>query len=107
MNTVINLVNDFGSWLASYNTYLSIAIVATFLVVFGGDLNSFAKRLFSSFHIVIRVIGFIVCSIGYGILTIYANSYLEKLIGSLAPIYVIVLVFVAYIFLAIFSNKRN
>lgn len=79
MNIIYDLNLQLAHTLYSYLDEISLAIVATVLVVYGNDLNDMIKRIVSSWMFVLRVIAFILmCTFGYGLLTVWLQPFLEK-----------------------------
>ncbi|MCW8355925.1 DUF3392 domain-containing protein [Marinomonas pontica] len=53
---------------------ISLALVATCLVVYGDKVNGFLKNLMSSWVFIARVVAFILmCTFGYGLLTLWSQ----------------------------------
>jgi len=81
----MNIIYELNLQLAQHmNTYLSdiaLAIVATCLVVYGGNLNNFIKGLVSKWIFIVRVLSFILmCTFGYGLLTVWLQPILETVL---------------------------
>ncbi|WP_112136397.1 DUF3392 family protein [Marinomonas primoryensis] len=69
---------------------ISLALVATCLVVYGDKVNGFLKRLVSSWVFIARVMAFILmCTFGYGLLALWSQPLvywgLHALILCIAP----------------------
>lgn len=108
MDFITNLLNDFGTWILIHRLEISVAIVATALIIFGEDVNSFVRRLLKPYHIIIRFIGFVaLCTLGYGFLTVFLAHQLSLILGRSGVYTVIIITLVAFILLALFASRRR
>jgi len=98
-----------GDWLFRYLDYISMAIVATLIFVYGADMNRFVKRQVRGKHFLLRLTIFIlVCAFGFGTVTVLGITVIGTLLQSvdrkwLAP--AVLLVFVGIGFLAERKNQ--
>ena len=94
----------FGNWLARYMSYISMAVVATLIFIYGEDINRFVKRHIKRKNFLVRLCVFVlVCAFGFGVATVLGVSLLSRVLlrlerWMLGP--VVVLVFMVIGFLA-------
>ena len=101
-------INDAASFLRSHNSSISIAWTASFLVLFGPELTSLAKKVAKSWNFVFRVLFFIiVCGFAYGILGLYLSKILLKQLNSLDNIWLLVATCVSFVVLGIVAERKN
>lgn len=101
---IIQLSQWFYPWLGE----ISMAIMATLLVIYGGSVNRLLKRQTSSLHFVFRTLLFILlCTFGYGALLIYITPILAQLLASVGMIYLGPLVVIVFITLGTIAEKQN
>lgn len=67
---------------------ISLAIVATCLVIYGDKVNGVLKKAISSWVFAARVIAFILmCTFGYGLLTLWSQPLVYWLISQVDFLY--------------------
>lgn len=109
MNYLTDIFDLFSRWMRDGLFGISMAIVATLLVVFGNDLNKVVRGWIKNSPFIIRLIIFIcLCALGYGMLTVIAAKLICNLLGSmnnhaLSP--VVMLIFIVIGFIA--ERKNN
>ncbi|MCW8932435.1 MAG: DUF3392 domain-containing protein [Gammaproteobacteria bacterium] len=97
-----------SQWLYPWLGEISMAIMATLLVIYGDTVNRIIKRQIIGLHFVLRTLIFIlVCAFGYGALLIYATPVLAKLLASVGMVYLGPLVLGVLITLGIIAEKKN
>lgn len=97
-----------SEWMRDYLTPISMAIVATVLVIFGNDLNRWVRNMVRKFHFLIRLSVFIlVCAFGYGLATIMLAKVLAELLGSISNYYLSLVVLAIFVILGLTAEKRN
>ena len=80
---------------------ISLALVATCLVVYGDKVNGFLKRLVSSWVFVARVMAFILmCTFGYGLLALWSQPLVYF-------VYRPVLLLACFCFLGILAERKR
>ena len=95
MSDLINYYSQLDVWLRQYLMVISMAQVATLLVIFGNYINATVRLLVRSHALPIRITVFILlCTFGYGAITafltpLYANG-LGKLGMNLLPIVILI-----------------
>jgi hypothetical protein len=108
----MDIIYDLNLQLARHmNAYLSdiaLAIVATCLVVYGSNLNNFIKRIVSSWMLIFRIIAFILmCTFGYGLLTVWLQPILKILLKNIAITYLPISVFAIFCLLGVLAERKR
>ena len=107
MDLLLDLIVTLSRWSRSHLYDISLAIMATLLVLFGPGINAWVQRNTASMNFIFRTLIFVLlCALGYGLLIIFATPYLAKGLGlfnnfTLAP----VLILVFFIF-GILANRN-
>ena len=105
---MIELIGPMDQFLREHVQQLSMAIIATLLVLFGNDINSAIKALIRRYHFVIRTIAFIlICAFGYGLLTVWLTPLLAKALAKLSIQWFIPMVVLVFLSLGIYAQKQK
>ena len=71
MDIINEILIRSGNWAHSQMNNITLALVATLLVIYGDQINSFVKRFLRPYPRIIRILGFVImCAFGYGLLTV-------------------------------------
>lgn len=103
MDIINEILLRSGYWARSNMNNITLALVATLLVIYGNDINHFVKRQLKSYPRLVRLFGFVLmCAFGYGALTILLTPVLATWfslinIKWLAPITVITFLFIGWL----------
>lgn len=85
-----------------------MAIIATLLVIFGGELNRWVRKSVRRYHFVVRLLVFIlVCAVGYGVATVFMTELLSQMLGGLSDRYLALVVAAIFIGLGLIAEERN
>jgi len=87
---------------------VSSAFAATLLVIFGNDINRWAKRLTKRWAFILRILAFIVlCSAGYALFTHLLTQLLYLLLQKVGrPVLVLVIVGM-FLCVGILAERRS
>ncbi len=97
-----------SQWLYPWLGEISMAIMATILVIYGETVNRLFRRQISGLHFIFRTVLFILlCTFGYGALLIYMTPMLAKLLASISMIYLGPLVVGIFIALGTIAERKN
>ncbi len=108
MYEIKSIIIQLSQWLYPWLGEISMAIMATLLVIYGEILNRMLKRQISGLHFIIRTLLFIfLCAFGYGALLIYVTPLLAQLLASVGMIYLGPLVLAVFITLGSIAEKKN
>lgn len=108
MNFILELNHELVSLMRPYLADISLALVATCLVVYGDNVNKLLKRLVYRWHFVARVLVFILmCTFGYGILTLWLQPLIESLLRQVSANYLAILVISIFCFLGVMAERKR
>lgn len=108
MDFILELNRQLTSLMRPYFAEISLAIVATCLVVYGDALNKALKRFVYRWHFLLRVLVFILmCTFGYGLLTIWLQPFIESLLRQIPMNYQAVFVIVTFSFLGVMAERKR
>ena len=108
----MDLVNEVlirsGSWAHSNMDKITLALVATLLVIYGDKINHFIKRLLKPYPRIIRVFGFVImCAFGYGLLTVLLTPVLASWFSLVSIKWLAPLVLAAFLLVGWIAEKKN
>ncbi|MCU7938723.1 MAG: DUF3392 domain-containing protein [gamma proteobacterium symbiont of Bathyaustriella thionipta] len=102
------MIIQLSQWIYPWLGEISMAIMATLLVIYGDAINRMVKRRIIGLHFLLRTLIFILlCAFGYGALLIYVTPMISKLLASLGMIYLGPLVVALFIALGTMAEKKN
>ncbi|MBU2917518.1 DUF3392 domain-containing protein [Psychrosphaera sp. F3M07] len=108
MSFVYDLLTQIGGMLRPYNNDIALALVASLLVITGGDINRYLKRQISSANFVVRTTIFIfVCTFGYGALTVLLTNILKTQLAALSSMYLAITVIGCFIALGVYAERKR
>ncbi|WP_037339814.1 DUF3392 family protein [Saccharospirillum impatiens] len=111
MNVITDLLLSLSGLIRPHLTFISSALVATFLVIYGNDVNRAVWALIRRAHFIVRTLVFILlCAIGYGLIAVYLVPVISNLLlmaGSVWLGVVVVLVFILVGWLAERHSRRG
>jgi hypothetical protein len=108
MYEIKSLIIQLSQWLYPWIGEISMAIMATLLVIFGSRINYMIKRQIGRLHFILRTLIFIlICTFGYGAALIYLTPMLSQLLASMGMIYLGPLVLGIFIALGSFAERNN
>ncbi|TYL48873.1 DUF3392 domain-containing protein [Marinomonas sp. IMCC 4694] len=91
-----------------YVNDISLALVATCLVVYGDKVNGYLKKVVSSWVFIARVVAFILmCTFGYGLLTLWSQPLVYWGIMRVDLVYRPLLIFGSFCFLGILAERKR
>jgi Protein of unknown function (DUF3392) len=101
-------MNQITTFLQQHLHDIATAIIATLLVIFGGDINRFIKRMIKKNHFIVRIGVFVlVCAIGYGIATLYLADFLLKMLAAIPRQFLTLGVAATFIVLGLIAESRK
>jgi len=104
MSFFTDLLITTSGWLRPHIAGISLAIVATLLVIYGSTINRIVKVHIQGMHFFIRTAAFVaLCAFGYGLISIFLTPYVNKMLASISNLYlgsIVVLIFILLGFLA-------
>ena len=101
-------MQSLSEWLRPHLDPIALAIVATLLVIFGGELNRWVRKSVRRYHFVVRLMVFIlVCAVGYGVATVFITELVSQMLGGLSNHYLALVVALIFIGLGLIAEERN
>ncbi|EPY8516715.1 TPA: DUF3392 domain-containing protein [Pseudomonas aeruginosa] len=97
MDYALDLIATLSRWSRSHLSDISLAIMATLLVLFGPAINAWVQQRIGSLNFVFRTLLFVlICAVGYGLAMVFVTPWLAKGLGyfnnyTLAPVLLLVL----------------
>lgn len=87
---------------------ISLALIATCLVIYGDKINGFLKKLVSSWVFLARISAFILmCTFGYGLLTLWSQPLIYWGITHVDLAYRPLLVFGSFCLLGVLAERKR
>ncbi|HGO9569406.1 TPA: DUF3392 domain-containing protein [Pseudomonas aeruginosa] len=96
MDYALDLIATLSRWSRSHLSDISLAIMATLLVLFGPAINAWVQQRIGSLNFVFRTLLFVlICAAGYGLAMVFVTPWLAKGLGyfnnyTLAPVLLLV-----------------
>ncbi|EOF7655787.1 DUF3392 domain-containing protein [Pseudomonas aeruginosa] len=96
MDYALGLIATLSRWSRSHLSDISLAIMATLLVLFGPAINAWVQQRIGSLNFVFRTLLFVlICAVGYGLAMVFVTPWLAKGLGyfnnyTLAPVLLLV-----------------
>ncbi|HCF0191358.1 TPA: DUF3392 domain-containing protein [Pseudomonas aeruginosa] len=96
MDYALDLIATLSRWSRSHLSDISLAIMATLLVLFGPAINVWVQQRIGSLNFVFRTLLFVlICAVGYGLAMVFVTPWLAKGLGyfnnyTLAPVLLLV-----------------
>jgi hypothetical protein len=96
MDLLLDLIVTLSRWSRSHLYDISLAIMATLLVLFGPGINAWVQRSTASMNFILRTLIFVLlCAVGYGLVIVFVTPLLAKGLGhfnnfTLAPVLILV-----------------
>ncbi|MBG6308298.1 hypothetical protein CJU18_23330 [Pseudomonas aeruginosa] len=96
MDYALDLIATLSRWSRSHLSDISLAIMATLLVLFGPAINAWVQQRIGSLNFVFRTLLFVlICAVGYGLAMVFVTPWLAKGLGyfnnyTLAPVLLLV-----------------
>ncbi|KFX70619.1 membrane protein [Pseudomonas taeanensis MS-3] len=92
MDLLLDLIATLSRWSRSHLYDISLAIMATLLVLFGPGINAWVQRSIGGLNFFLRTLLFVLlCAVGYGLAMIFLTPWLAQGLGhfnnyTLAPV---------------------
>ncbi|HWV11123.1 MULTISPECIES: DUF3392 domain-containing protein [unclassified Pseudomonas] len=96
MDMLLDLIVTLSRWSRSHLGDISLAIMATLLVLFGPGINAWVQRTIGNLNFVLRTLLFVVfCAVGYGLAIVFLTPWLANGLSyfnnyTLAPVLLLV-----------------
>lgn len=108
MAEVIALFTPLGELMRPYVRDIALALVASLLVITGGDINRFIKRQIAGFNFAVRTLVFVIVStFGYGAATVLLTSMLKNQLVALSQAQLAITVILGFIALGVYAERKK
>lgn len=106
MSWLTDLLIQASAWLKPYSMEMAVAFVATLLVIYGDAINKTVRVLVKPYPFIVRISAFVVlCTLGYGALTVWGSGQVHALMLQLPNILFAPVVFCAFIILGVLAER--
>ena len=97
-----------SGWMRPHLLQISMAFVATLLVVYGTAINKAIKRHIGHYSFFLRVSIFVViCAFGYGMIMVFATPFVAKLLARLGKLYLAPVEVLSFFAIGILAERKN
>lgn len=104
----MSIFTEIGALMRPYVSDISLALVASLLVITGGDINRFIKRQIASANFLFRTVIFVLVStFGYGAATVLFTNLLKVQLSALSRPYLAMAVILGFIALGIYAERKK
>ena len=87
---------------------ISLAFVATCLVLFGDNINAFVRRSVKKYLFLFRILIFILlCAFGYGLMTVTIHPIIHNLFLKVPREYSFLVVAFCFIYLGVMAERKR
>ncbi len=105
---IFELLSTLNQWLQPYKGQVAVALVTTFLVIYGDVVNKWVKKRLKPFHFIIRTMLFVlVCSFGYSLLVLTLSPLVETLLDHAPWPYLPLLLVAVAVIVGVLAEKRR
>ena len=99
-------IHQFANFLRLHMDSIAVGLVATFLIIYGGKINGYFKKITKSIPFVARFALFVVlCSAGYAFLTSQMVKYLKTFLRTQPDLPLIGIIAGAFLVLAFLARS--
>lgn len=108
MDIINEILLRAGQWTHSNMDSITLALVATLLVIYGDQINNFVRRLLRHYPRLIRIMGFVVlCAFGYGLLTVLLTPVLANWFSLVSQKWLAPIVLAAFLLVGWLAERKN
>lgn len=108
MDLILSFNMDMAQQLRPYLQDISLALVATMLVIFGDHVNRTLKRAVANWVFVARIGAFVLmCTFGYGVLTLWGQPLVYWLLTHLDPALRPVIILSCFCLLGVVAERKR
>jgi len=104
----MEILNTIGQYITPYLQEISTALVACLLVMVGGEINAFLRKLIRHQHFIIRTIMFILLNaFGYGFIIVKSGPYLARTLGELEKGMMVIILLTSFVLIGLWAQKNR
>ena len=108
MDQLQQLTDYVVQWLRLHLYTISLAWVASILMIYGNALFKVIGDLIKQWHFLLRVLVFVLfCTFGYGWLTFRIADFLESLLASQSDLLLLVISLLGFIAIGLLAEKKH
>ncbi|WP_159652109.1 DUF3392 domain-containing protein [Vibrio atypicus] len=105
---MFNYLAPAAKYLLPYLSEISTALIACFLVMAGGEINTLVRRQLRNYNFVLRTIVFILINaFGYGLIIVKATPYLARTLGNLDAGIMVFVIIVSFIVIGTWAQRNR
>lgn len=107
MDLLVDFTLTLSRWSRSHLSGISLAILATLLVLFGPDLNTWVRQRIGSFNFVFRTLIFVaLCALAYGVALVHLTPWLTRGLGQLNNYALAPFLLLVFLTIGIVADRR-
>ena len=92
----------------TYTDEISLAFVATLLVLFGDKINSFVRRRVIEWFFLLRIVIFVLlCAVGYGAITVTIQPIIHHAFLHIPRDYSFLFVVISFTILGVLAERKR
>ncbi len=108
MNWINDILLQGAAHLKPYTGQLAVAMVATLLVIYGDAINKTVRLFVRPYPFILRISAFVVlCTLGYGALTVWGAGKLKVLMTALPDVYFAPVTLLAFVVLGFLAERYH
>jgi uncharacterized membrane protein len=108
MELINELLLHSGQWTQPHLHNITLALMATLLVIYGNDINRLVKSWLKSYPRLIRLIGFVLmCAFGYGALTVLLTPLLANWLTLLSVKWLAPMVVATFLLVGWLAERKH
>jgi hypothetical protein len=105
---MFNYLAPAAKYLLPYLSEISTALIACFLVMAGGEINTLVRRQLRNYNFVLRTVVFILINaFGYGLIIVKATPYLTRTLGNLDAGIMVFVIIVSFIVIGTWAQRNR
>lgn len=105
---MLDFLNPVGDRVVPYLNDISTAMIACLLVMAGGEINRFLRKVLRDQNFIVRTLIFIfINSFGYGLLIVKCVPYLRQGLLSMPTPYMLASILVAFIIIGMWAQDNR
>lgn len=108
MNWLIDVLSSMGGFFRPHLADITLALVASVLVIAGNDINRYIKKQLSGANFIVRTTLFIlICSFGYGAATVLLTHVLKTQLAVLSSWVLALVIIGGFLVLGIWAERKK
>jgi len=97
-----------AGWIRAHVLTIATAFTTALLVIYGDQINSAVKRWIRPYHFIVRTSAFVLlCSFGYGLLTVLITPSVAQLLRYFGDQYVAVVVVASFMAIGVLAERKK